>query len=109
MSRPERVLEYLNRADELLNEVETIGLWVKADDTSDNRRRRKALREADWAASSAFREAEGELRAEIDALVKQLEPLPDFVTDTMLDLPWELERKIRAAREEIERLRASLK
>ena len=42
--------------------------------------------------------------AELRALVEFLEPLPDTVTDIMLDLPPALEDKIRAAQEQIQQI-----
>lgn len=106
-----RAIESLDEAARLLNEAYTIGLWVRADDCSDNRNRRRVLREADWAASSAERELAGNaalapLREEIRAIVAALEPLPDFVTDTMIDNPPELDSRIRHALEQIENVRA---
>ncbi|HEX2120287.1 MAG TPA: hypothetical protein VHL59_01470 [Thermoanaerobaculia bacterium] len=93
-----------------MNEACTIGLWVRADDSSDNRNRRRVLREADWAASSAERAlaenaALAPLREEIRAIVAALEPLPDFVTDTMIDNPPELDLLISRARDQIEVVR----
>lgn len=104
----QRILWELNRAEELLSEAYTIGVWVKADDSSDNRRRRKVLREADWEVSAAARNAAGvseELAKDLQALVKQLEPLPDLVTDTMIDNPPELDSRIGQAREQLTGLR----
>jgi chromosome segregation ATPase len=91
-----RVMEELSTARRLLEEVSAIGLWSKSDDSSDNRRKRKGLRETDWAVSGALR-ALTELRShqsdvpaslstledELRVLVGVLEPLPDTVTDTM--------------------------
>jgi hypothetical protein len=93
-----RVTEELDTARRLLDEVYAIGLWSKSDDSSDNRRKRQGLREADWAVSGALR-ALTELRShepgqpvplntlenELRTLVRVLEPLPDTVTDTMGD------------------------
>lgn len=90
-----RVHEELSTAHRLLNEVYSIGLWTKSDDSSDNRRKRQALRETDWAASGALRalttlpqqsdvpaSIHG-LEHELRMLVAILEPLSDTVTDTM--------------------------
>jgi hypothetical protein len=116
-----RALEYacecLDRAEALLNEVDTIGLWVKSDDSSDNRRKRTALRETDWTLSGAVRRIDGvlpgvpavrvvltELRDELRKLVAAVEPLPDLVTDTMDKNP-ELDDCVRRLREEIARVR----
>jgi hypothetical protein len=106
----QRILWELEKADELLAEAYSIGLWVKADDSSDNRRRRTVLREADWEVSAAMRNAaelqiDRQLEQDLHALMKLLEPLPDLVSDTMIDNPPELDGKISEAREEIGRLR----
>ncbi|HEV7239064.1 MAG TPA: hypothetical protein VGQ36_07450 [Thermoanaerobaculia bacterium] len=105
LSRPRSALDLLRRAQEelssanrLLSEVYSIGIWVKADDCSDNRRKRTGLREADWAASGAYRAlneiecewpdlqtAVNSLAQEVDAIVRALEPLPDTIPDTMGD------------------------
>jgi hypothetical protein len=91
-----RVAAALDAARGLLDEVYWTGLWSKSDDSSDNRRKRKGIREADWAVSGALR-ALVELRShqpdvaagvaaletELRVLVGVLEPLPDSVTDTM--------------------------
>jgi hypothetical protein len=90
-----RVQAELSTAIRLLNEVYSIGLWVKSDDSSDNRRKRQALRETDWAASGALRALttltqQGDVPASIHGLEQELrmlvailEPLPNTVTDTM--------------------------
>ena len=85
-----RAEEQLSLAERLLSEAGSIGLWVKADDSSDNRRRRTALREADWAVSDAYRalnaiEVASPLAEEAQAIVRLLEPLPDTIPDTMGD------------------------
>ena len=89
-----RVQAELSTAIGLLNEVSSLGLWVKSDDSSDNRRKRQALRETDWAVSGALRALttlpqQGgvpasihDLEQELRMLVAILEPLPDTVTDT---------------------------
>ena len=98
-----RVIEQMELASKLLEEAGSVGLWIKADDCSDNRERRRLLREADWAASDAFRHAT-ECKEELRVLLESLEPLPDMVTDIMLDLPPALEDKIRAAQEQIQQI-----
>jgi hypothetical protein len=112
------VEECLARADELLNEVATMNLWSTSDDCSDNRRKRKALREADWTVSGARskvkktaagvpapRPALDGLEKQLDALVAMLEPLPDFITDVMADRDPELEEKVGKARDELAKVR----
>lgn len=94
----QRAIGDLRSAARLLAEVYSIGVWVKADDCSDNRRRRKGLREADWAVSGAYRALNAielewpdlqasvrSLAQEADAIVRVLEPLPDTIPDTMGD------------------------
>lgn len=116
------VEECLARADELLNEVDTMGLWFTSDDCSDNRRKRTALQEADWSVSGALakvrktapevpaaRMALDGLGEQLRALVSTLEPLPDFVTDVMADRDPELLEKVGKAREEIASVRARTK
>ena len=109
------LLRWLENTGKLLSEADKIGLWSKWDDCSDNRNKRRLLREADWEASAAMREVvkmrEGdprpelaELEAELRALVAFLEPLPDLVTDTMGENP-QLDLKIGKAMETVERLR----
>ena len=91
-----RVIEELSTAERLLAEVYSIGVWVKSDDCSDNRRRRRGLRETDWAVSAAHRaltalpresvrDALSALAQDLQALVAVLEPLPDTIPDTMGD------------------------
>lgn len=90
------VVNDLNTAARLLEEVSVIGLWSKSDDSSDNRRKRQGLRETDWAVSGALRALTDlrsadvdvpaqfqELEDELRTLVAQVEPLPDMVSDTM--------------------------
>lgn len=112
-----RVLAELNAAQHLLEEVNVIGLWSKSDDCSDNRQRRKGLRETDWAVSGALR-ALTDLRSHqpdlpaglsaledgLRALVKVLEPLPHTVLDTMADTG-PLDVTIRELLREISNLR----
>lgn len=75
-----RAIEQLEKADQLLSEVFSIGLWTKSDDCSDNRQRRKFLREVDWALSDAYRALSGvrvehpEDQTEVDALRSDLHP-----------------------------------
>ncbi|HYC92799.1 MAG TPA: hypothetical protein VEO54_26555 [Thermoanaerobaculia bacterium] len=121
-----RVLAELDTAQHLLEEVSVIGLWSRSDDCSDNRQRRKGLRETDWAVSGALR-ALTDLRShqpdipaglvtleeELRALVKVLEPLPDTVSDTMGDTGpldsaiREISREISNLRERASQLRGS--
>jgi hypothetical protein len=88
----------LTTAERLLSEVYSIGVWVKADDCSDNRRKRTGIREADWAVSAAYRAlkaidleaadvqaAVSVLADDAHAVVRLLEPLPDTIPDTMGD------------------------
>jgi len=111
------VVECLDRADQLLNEVDTIGLWVKSDDCSDNRRKRTALRETDWTLYGAVAKinnllpdvpaaqvALGQLCERLRKLVAVAEPLPDRVTD-ISDKDPELDKIIRDMRDEIAELR----
>ncbi|MEO8380279.1 MAG: hypothetical protein ABI779_11500 [Acidobacteriota bacterium] len=89
-------VEDFERTVELLQEADNVGLWNKSDDSSDNRRKRTLLREADWSLSSAERELAAcrpepfdvretivAFEAEVHALVLRLEPLAGLVTDTM--------------------------
>ena len=92
-----RVQAELSTALRLLNEIYVIGLWAKYDDN--NRRKRQALRETDWAASGALRALttlpqQGDVPAsihdleqELRMLVAILEPLPETVIDTMGENP----------------------
>lgn len=108
-----RAVEELATAKRLLTEVDNVGLWIKADDASDNREKCTKLREADWAASGAQRAlaAAGADDADVRALVALLEPLPDMVTDTMLSNP-ALDEKVHEALARVdaiaERLRRNL-
>ena len=111
-----RVMKELDTALHLLEEVDVIGLWSKSDDSSDNRRRRQGLREADWAVSGALRALTdlrahqpdipatlSALEAELRVLVGVLEPLPHTVTDTMAETG-PLDVAIREISREISRL-----
>jgi chromosome segregation ATPase len=103
----------LETALELLREVDTIGLWVRSDDCSDNRRKREGLREMDLEVSSArravadisppFRDARlDELENDLRTLRARTEPLPATVIDTG-ENP-ELDGTIRSLTNEIEQL-----
>jgi len=101
MSDPlSRAIEQLEKADKLLGDVFSIGIWTKSDDCSDNRERRRGLREVDWAVSDAWRAlssvgvAYPVLQREVDALLTEIrslvatfEPLPDSITDIMGENP----------------------
>lgn len=85
-----RAIDQLELAARLLEKADNVGLWVKSDDCSDNRNKRRLLREADWAASDAHRQLiaiGSDLEPEARALVAEIEPLSDVVTDTMLSNP----------------------
>jgi len=110
----QRVLDDLQKAGTLLHEALYIGLWVKSEGSEDNRRKREALREADWAVAGAVRtvaskrEATGfgtlaRLERDLCALDAMIEPLPDVVTDWMGENQ-ELDSRIRKALEEVERI-----
>jgi hypothetical protein len=112
------VVECLDQAEKLLAEVDTMGLWSRADDCSDNWRRRKGLRETDWTLWGAADKIDRilpdvppvaavltEVRDEIRKLVTRVEPLPDLVTDIMLHLPSEVTTEISALRADIGTLR----
>jgi len=109
----QRAVEQLELAKRLLTEADNVGLWIKADDASDNREKRTKLQEADWAASDAQRAlaAAGAADDDVRALVAILEPLPDMVTDAMLSNP-ALDEKVRDALARVddiaERLRRNL-
>ena len=111
-----RVDEELHNAARLLQEADVIGLWSKSDDCSDNRNKRRLLREADWAVSGALRAvaefqdsqdgwqaAVASLSDRIRALVELLEPLPPMITDTKLANP-HVDGAIQTALDEIARL-----
>lgn len=108
-----RIIQQLQTAEKLLAEVYGIGVWVKSDDSSDNRNRRRLLRETDWAVSDAHRRAEpfaqGALETmerDLKQLVKTLEPLPDTIPDTMADNDPARDAQITALRGEVARLLA---
>jgi hypothetical protein len=94
----EEVLGDLAKAQRLLDEVYSIGLWSKSDDCSDNRRKRQGMRETDWAVSGArraLRELRPRLREipepldalerDLASLVAVIEPVPETISDTMAD------------------------
>jgi hypothetical protein len=105
--------QILDRTLALLNEADYVGLWVKSDDCSDNRNKRRLLREAlreatdgvDAAAAAPERNAE--LERELSELVAMLQPLPGIVTDIMGDNP-QLDLQIMLAKDKVERLGATL-
>ena len=89
------VLGDLAKAQGLLDEVYSIGLWSKSDDCSDNRRKRQGMRETDWAVSGARRalrdlrprlqeipESIDALEQDLVSLVAVIEPVPETVIDT---------------------------
>jgi len=93
-----RVMGELETAQRLLDEVYSIGLWSKSDDSSDNRRKRQGMRETDWAVSGAHRALKGlrprlreipepldALEGDLAALVAVIEPVPETILDTMAD------------------------
>jgi hypothetical protein len=90
----------LKKAQGLLGEVYSIGLWSKSDGCSDNRQKRQGMRETDWAVSGAHRalkelrprlqevpETLVALEQDLAALVAVIEPLPETIIDTMLETP----------------------
>ena len=113
MSLSKQLREILEQTAALLTEADNIGLWVKSDDSSDNRNKRRLLREADWKSSEGVRllEAAGvqlpQLEADFRELMHFLEPLPDEVTDWMGENP-QLDLKVMKALDMIERLSAKL-
>lgn len=85
-----RVVEQLELASRLLDEVFSIGLWTESTDSSDNRNRRKGIRETDWAVADAYRAAASIDSPEAQALARDLlaldasiEPIPDTISDIM--------------------------
>jgi len=111
----DKVIEYLDDAERILREVDSIGLWVKSDDCTDNRQRRRGLRDADWTVAGAVRKIASvripSVQPLIDALAKDLgeldqflEPLPDLVSDIMDRNP-DLDGKVGKALDEIGKLR----
>lgn len=114
----ERVLEELKTAKHLLDEVYSIGLWSKSDDSSDNRRKRQGMRETDWAVSGAHRaltalrprlqevpEPLHALERDLGSLVAVIEPLPETIIDTMGE-NFALDSAINNISEEVTRLSA---
>ena len=112
-----RVVEQLDLAGRLLAEVYSIGVWVKSDDSSDNRERRKRLRETDWAVADAHRAAASvdssaaqDLARDLMALDAIIEPMPDTISDTMADnlgfdaMISELQEKVAALLERARKL-----
>jgi hypothetical protein len=94
------VLGDLKKAQGLLDEVSTIGVWSKSDGCGDNREKRQKMRETDWAVSGAHRalkqlrprlqefpEPIDALERDLASLVAVIEPLPETILDTMLDTP----------------------
>ncbi len=110
MTLTEQLREILEKTAALLNEADNIGLWSKSDDSSDNRNKRRLLREADWKSSEGVRalQAAGAEHAQLEAdfreLMHFLESLPDEVTDWMGANP-QLDSKVREALHMIERPR----
>ncbi|HEU4888787.1 MAG TPA: hypothetical protein VFV49_12950 [Thermoanaerobaculia bacterium] len=111
-----RVLEELETAKRLLDEVYSIGLWSKSDD--DNRRKRQGMRETDWAVSGAHRtltalrprlqevpEPIHALERDLGSLVAVIEPLPETIIDTMGE-NLALDSAINNISEEVTRLSA---
>jgi hypothetical protein len=85
-----RAAEQLELCVQLLEDVWRIGLWSKSDDSSDNRNKRRGLREADWAVADACRQleaAQSELLPDVKAFLAEVEPLANEVIDTMGDNP----------------------
>jgi hypothetical protein len=85
-----RVIEQLELASRLLDDVFSIGVWSESDDSSDNRNRRKGIREVDWAVADAYRSAASIETPEAQALARDLlaldkiiEVIPDTISDTM--------------------------
>ncbi|HEX8674074.1 MAG TPA: hypothetical protein VF710_19405 [Longimicrobium sp.] len=113
-----RVARTLASLNERLAEVDAIGLWSKSDDSSDNRRKRQGLREADWDASyvnrvlAEFLPLAAETRAELQPLADAaaelqalIEPLAGLVTDTM-GIHYDLDVRLSHAREKAAELQA---
>ncbi|HJQ39653.1 MAG TPA: hypothetical protein VKB93_21120 [Thermoanaerobaculia bacterium] len=113
MTLPDQLRKILEQTATLLTEADNIGLWVKSDDSSDNRNKRRLLREADWKSSEGVRALEAAgvelpgLLEDFRELMHFLEPLPDDVTDWMGANP-QLDLKVRKALDMIERLGAKL-
>jgi hypothetical protein len=115
-----RVARTLSLLSDRLAEVDTIGLWSKSDDSSDNRRKRQGLTEADWDASfvnrvlTEFLPLAGEARQELQPLADAaaelqalIEPLAGLVIDTMLT-NYDLDVRLSRAREKTADLQAQV-
>jgi len=115
-----RAARTLGLLSERFAEVDTIGLWSKSDDSSDNRRKRQGLREADWDASyvnrvlTEFLPLAGEARAELQPLADAaaelqalIEPLAGLVTDTM-GTNYDLDVRLSHAREKAAELQGQV-
>jgi hypothetical protein len=116
----ERVARTLGLLSERLAEVDTIGLWAKSDGSSDNRRKRQGLREADWDVSyvnrvlTEFLPLAGEAREELQPLADAaaelqalIEPLAGLVTDTM-GTNYDLDVRLSQARERTAEIQAQV-
>jgi len=90
------VVHNLQSALTLLTDAQTIGVWVSSDDSSDNREKRRKLRDALIEISYATAHLEREtianvdvtaamtaLRRQLDAAHNNLQPLPGQISDTM--------------------------
>lgn len=115
-----RVARTLGLLGERLAEADTIGLWSKSDDSSDNRRKRQWLMEADWDASyvnrtlAGFLPLAGDARAELQPLADaaaelqaMIEPLAGLVTDTMV-ANYDLDVRLTRARGKTAELQAQV-
>ena len=115
-----RVARTLGLLSERLAEADTIGLWSKSDDSSDNRRKREGLRGADWDVSyvnhvlTEFLPLAGEARPELQPLADaaaelqaRIEPLAELVTDTM-ETNYDLDVRLSQARERTAELQAQV-
>jgi hypothetical protein len=113
-----RVARTLGLLGERLAEVDAIGVWSKSDDSSDNRRKRQGLMEADWDASyvnrvlAEFLPLAGDARLELQPLAGAaaelqalIEPLSGLVTDTM-GTNHDLDVRVSQARERTAELQA---
>jgi hypothetical protein len=108
-----RTMEELDTASRLLGEVFAIGLWIRSDDSSDDRRKREGLREVDWAVSGAHRalasltEAPVEVRtlqADLRALQTLAETLADQAAGTVGE-SLALDGMIMSMQDEVAKLR----
>jgi chromosome segregation ATPase len=109
-----RVQDQLENAQRLLDEVYSIGVWVQSDDCSDNRNRRRGLREFRTeigGAQVSIRDMEAEpppgidgplkeLRRDLEEFYEELRPLPDSISDTSGNTQ-ELDSNIRKFRERV--------